>query len=274
MTRRYYVPDLLNHPGIVELPDEEAAHAARVMRVSVGDAIELFDGRGNQAQAEIANVSKRSCTCRVDAIAPVDREPSIELTLATAIPKPDRAKEMIERLTELGVHQIQPLNFDRTQRGPSDNLIGKLERIVIEACKQSGRNQLMRIAPVMSFTNWLDEFKQRPSRPVAFVAMPGGQAALDGQGIMRQPDSKGASDSPPQTESPDQANSSAQLASPVQSADHAKPECYAVVGPEGGLNDQELQNCLDASIAAVDLGKRILRIETAASLIASRILIN
>ncbi|TWT93008.1 RsmE family RNA methyltransferase [Neorhodopirellula pilleata] len=246
MTRRYYVPNLAQMSGLIELPPEEAAHAARVMRVVEGDTIELFDGQGHQAAAAITHVSKRQCVCRIDSIAAIDLEPSVNLIMAIAIPKPDRAKEMIERLTEIGVHQVQPIVFERTQRAPGSSLIEKLERVVIEACKQSGRNHLMPILPVLTFGQWITKYRQSDFVDrTAYVAMPSGN---------------------PTSIDPIRSNQS----SPPESS--IVPECLVVIGPEGGLTESELQDCLDASIKPVDLGKRILRIETAACVIASRLL--
>jgi len=240
MTRRYYLPNLTTMSGVIELPPDEAAHAVRVMRVNLGDSIELFDGQGHQATAVIAHVAKRQCLCRVESVAMIDREPSARLTMAIALPKPDRAKEMVERLTEIGVHRIEPIVFERTQRAPGDNLIEKLQRVVIEACKQSGRNHLMPISPAVTFGQWITEYRQAEMVDrVAYVAMPSG------------------------TPTP---------IDPIRSDPTTQPECSVVIGPEGGLTESELQDCLDASIAPVDLGKRILRIETAACVIASRIL--
>lgn len=244
MTRRYYVPELTTSAGMVSLPDEEAMHAVRVMRVSPGDPVELFDGRGHQAAGEVSVVNKRDCVCRIDSPTAVDREPSTKLTLAIAIPKPDRAKEMVERLTEMGVDQFQPIIFERTQRGPTDSLIGKLERIVIESCKQSGRNRLMRILPTMRFGQWVAMHRERveATGPAgkqainAWVAMPGGKPLS------------------------------------IMPAPSVRSNYLAVIGPEGGLTETELQDCLDASMEAIDLGKRILRIETAACVVAARIL--
>lgn len=244
MTRRYYTPDLVATHPIVSLTDEEAAHAIRVMRVSIGDPVELFDGQGNQAAAKILSVNRRQCVCETETPETINREPAVALELVTAFPKPERAKEMIERLTEIGVDRVQPLVFERTQRPPTDALMHKLERVVIEACKQSGRNRLMKIAPVVPFGKWISNERvssqngdacQLPSK--SFVAMPGGEAfaksiALDGSG----------------------------------------GRFRWVIGPEGGLSDVELAACRDASMITVDLGKRILRIETAACLVAARFL--
>lgn len=253
MTRRYYTPQLLNQSPSVELPQEEAVHATRVMRVGVGDTIELFDGQGHQAAATVTHVRRRECLCHCETPQLVDRDPSTRLELVVAMPKPEPAKEMIERLTELGVAGIQPLIFERTQRPPTDSLFNRLQRIVIEACKQSGRNHLMSIAPVMPFAKWVSimdghedgngeitNLSEEHSAPLRFVAMPGGQAMQD-------------------------------VVSSV-GADHGRAVLQCLIGPEGGLTEEELAACCHGGMTPIDLGKRILRIETSACLIASRFL--
>lgn len=241
MTRRYYVPDLMRQHPSIRLPDEEAAHAVKVMRLRVGDPVELFDGLGNQAAATVASLGRRECECNSETPQAVGREPDRPLELAVAMPKPERAKEMVERLTELGVSRLVPLTFERTQRPPSPSLIRKLERIVIEACKQSNRNQLMTIAPVMSLDQWIAQPAASPAESIEssirLVAMPGG-VSLN--------------------------------ALPVKS--NAPVSC--VIGPEGGLTEDELTACLDAGLQSIDLGRRILRIETAACVVAARLLVD
>ncbi len=146
MTRRYYVPELPSSGGLVELPKPEAQHAIRVMRVLVGDAVILFDGLGREAAAVIESVGRNECVCAVENVRSIDRELGRSLHLAIALPKPDRAREMIERLTEIGVTKVTPLVAQHTQRSPTESLVEKLRRGVIEACKQCGRNQLLEIA--------------------------------------------------------------------------------------------------------------------------------
>ena len=230
MTRRYFSEELPREGGIVSLNGDESAHAAQVMRAKVGDTIILFDGEGNEAAAEILSVGKRECVCRASAPETIDRESSLRLHLAVALPKPDRAKEMVERLTELGVDRLTPLHCARSQRPPSAGLLAKLPRIVVESCKQSGRNRLMKIEPVSTFAD--------------FVVL-----ATEGGRFVAHPD--GAS-----------------LRAPDSTCDRAT----VIVGPEGGLTEEEVALALQYDYLSVDLGPRILRIETAAAYIAARLL--
>ncbi len=145
MTRRYFASELPTGGGLVGLIGDEAQHAIRVMRVAKGDAITLFDGRGNESEATIVSLGRNQFECNADRSIAVDREPTCEVHLGIAMPKADRARELIERLTELGVASVTPIVAARTQRAPSDSMMEKLRRGVIEACKQCGRNQLLLI---------------------------------------------------------------------------------------------------------------------------------
>lgn len=229
MTRRYFVTSLPETGGLVGLPEQEAQHAARVMRVQVGDLVTLFDGAGNEAEAQIAAVGRKSVECTAAARQQVDREPSRAVQLGIALPKPDRARELIERLTEIGVQTVTPLIASRSQRPPSPSVIQKLRRGVIEACKQSGRNQLMLVEDPIS----ADTFFRAPASGSRLIAHPVG-ASTD-QWLMPS-------------------------------------ETVAVaIGPEGGWTEDEVTLARQNGFAAIHLGQRIYRIETAATVIAARL---
>lgn len=147
MTRRYYLPNLPRTGGLVSLPETEAHHAFKVMRVAVGDKVVLFDGCGNESAATITEIGRNLCSCTADQPKLVSRELNQSLHLAIALPKADRAKELVTRLTEIGATKVTPLVAERTQRPPTESSLEKLRRTVIEASKQCERNQLMEIGP-------------------------------------------------------------------------------------------------------------------------------
>jgi 16S rRNA (uracil1498-N3)-methyltransferase len=231
MTRRYFVPDLSIPGGLTTLPDAESQHAIRVMRVKVGDLIELFDGKGNQAEATITQLTRNDCHCESRPAATVDREPARAIHLGIALPKPERARELIERLTELGVKTVTPLVADRSQRPPSDSVIEKLRRGVVEACKQCGRNQLLEIRPTVQAANFFSEAAGSKST-TRWIAHPAPEAM------------------------------SPQAAQPAR-------EITAAIGPEGGWTDAEFHLAIEHGFQPIQLGKRIYRIETAATVIAA-----
>lgn len=166
MTRRYFVPELPKSGGRVELPTSEAHHATRVMRVQVGDSVTLFDGAGSESAAVISQTGRNECLCEAEPAVAIDREPSRAIHFGIALPKPDRARELIERLTELGVASVTPIVAERTQRPPSDSLLEKLRRGVIEACKQCERNRLLEIRPVATSSDFFAT-KQTGQRLIA-----------------------------------------------------------------------------------------------------------
>lgn len=179
MTRRYYVPNLTLAEGQIALPAEEAKHANRVMRVKLGDALQLFDGKGHQADAEVLSQSRNDCVCRISSVVAVSREPARRVTCGVSLPKGDRAKRLVERLTELGVCRLVPLRADRTQGGKASSSLTKLRRVVIEASKQCGRNHLMQIAEVQTVETYLSE----SASGHRFLAHPGGESTMAMTGI-------------------------------------------------------------------------------------------
>ncbi len=230
MTNRYHVPDLPPEGGIVSLPEHETQHAVRVMRIQPNQTITLFDGKGNEAMAVVTEVTKRSCGCEAGPAIAVDRESSRTLHLAVALPKPDRSRGLIERLTELGVCSVTPLVAQRCQRAPSGALLEKLRRVVVEASKQCGRNRLMEIHPPQTATTFFRECKTEKAD--GWIADPNGKS------IARR-------------------------------ANSLPDELIAAIGPEGGWTTAELESATDAEFTRVQLGKRVYRIETAAVVIAS-----
>jgi 16S rRNA (uracil1498-N3)-methyltransferase len=238
MTRRYFLPDLPESGGGVMLPDSEAQHAIRVMRVQVGDELELFDGKGHQCRATVTETGRNRCQCHADPVESVNREPTISVDLGIALPKPDRSRELIERLTELGVRCVTPLITTRTQRPPSDSLLEKLTRSVVEACKQCGRNHLMEIrSPALA-----NEFFATADYGTKLIAHPSSDAVSLGSVV---------------TEAWDSQDNSFVVA----------------VGPEGGWTEEEIQSARGHGFTPVGLGRRIYRIETAAVVIAAVLLI-
>ncbi|QDV43064.1 Ribosomal RNA small subunit methyltransferase E [Stieleria neptunia] len=242
MTRRYYAPDLAPGGGLVPLSDAEASHAARVMRAKVGDVITLFDGCGHESESSIVSIDKRNCVVQAAAAVAIDREPKCRTHLGIALPKPERCKEMIERLTELGVHRVTPLVCQRTQRPPTDSLLTKLRRIVIESSKQCERNVLMTIDAPTS----MEAFLAEPRDGVRWIAHPDGKPiqSLAAQSLAAQ-----------------------SLAAEIDAATSAT----VLIGPEGGFSDEEVQTAVDSGYRQIGLAARIYRVETAACVVAAHL---
>jgi len=143
MAERYYVPELVDSLTEWDLEGDEAHHLLRVRRGRVGDVVQVFNGAGLRADAEVLETGKR--TARLGLSNFLQSPPSKGLVLGSAPPKRERLLWMIEKCTELGVKSWTPIVSERTVVHPGDAKIDKLRRKVVEACKQCGRDDLMEI---------------------------------------------------------------------------------------------------------------------------------
>src|ERR1700693_691456 len=125
MTDRYYAPQL-SDAETCELEGSEFHHLARVMRAVVGDRIMLFDGSGRAAEAEIVELAKSRASLRILSHHTETQPAGRTVVLATAIPKADRFRWLVEKATELGVDRLVPLLTTRGVTEPGSN---KLDRM-------------------------------------------------------------------------------------------------------------------------------------------------
>jgi 16S rRNA (uracil1498-N3)-methyltransferase len=157
MADRYFAPDLPPAVGEFLLIGPEAHHLATVCRAKVGDMVSLFNGLGREASGRIAAVHKKQVLITIDSTK--ETPPPADRTIAVAFPKGDRAMMMIEKCVELGTARIVPLSTERSITLPGEGKRDRLERAIIEACKQCGRNHLMTLSPTTQLAAFLEEGK-------------------------------------------------------------------------------------------------------------------
>lgn len=150
----FHCPDLIT--DMVQLPEEEAHHAASVLRLKVGDIIGLLDGKGQRADAFIVEITKRGVLANIQARVqhPAERQARIHMAVAPT-KQMDRYEWFVEKAVEIGVDRITPLMTDRTER--SRLRIDRLERVAISAMKQSQRTWLPRIDETTTLKDLLEE---------------------------------------------------------------------------------------------------------------------
>jgi 16S rRNA (uracil1498-N3)-methyltransferase len=145
VARRLHVPHL--HVGKIVLPDGEAHHARDVLRMDESAPIVLFDDAGQTAHGRLHFEGERGASVVVETI--IAKPKSLDLTIASAVPKGERADWMIEKLSELGVSRFIPLATHRSVVLPGGtNKRQRWERIAIESAKQCRRNGVMQIDPL------------------------------------------------------------------------------------------------------------------------------
>jgi 16S rRNA (uracil1498-N3)-methyltransferase len=162
MADRYFIDTALSL-GVVELDGPEAHHLATVCRVRPGDPVCLFNGDGREYPARVVEVAKRRITLEVTAVASPPRELGYRLEVAAPLPKGDRAQFLLEKLTELGATSFTPLQTARSIVHPREAKLDKLQRHVIEASKQCGRNMLLQVRPLIEWKT----FSESPALPVS-----------------------------------------------------------------------------------------------------------
>src|SRR6478735_4560734 len=112
---RFHVPGVDATAARIELPEEEAEHLVRVLRLGVGDEVDVFDGRGGMWRAEIVDAGKRSAAVRT--LQPLEPAPELEvsITLVLSVLKGDKLDEVIRDAVMLGVASIQPVIAERSE---------------------------------------------------------------------------------------------------------------------------------------------------------------
>ena len=178
MSDRFYTPDQLG-PGEYALTGAEAHHVSTVRRVKPGDHVTLFNGDGHDYPAEVISAGKKSVVLRVLRFEPADRELPSPLVVASALPKGDRADFLVEKLTELGVTDFVPLRTERSIVHPRDTKLERLQRAVIEASKQCGRNTLMQIHPL---SDWAEYCRRPDPGSARLLAHVGGDPLPEARG--------------------------------------------------------------------------------------------
>ncbi|MDB4656154.1 16S rRNA (uracil(1498)-N(3))-methyltransferase [Flavobacteriales bacterium] len=146
----FYQPELQN--GLLELSEEETRHAVRVLRLNAGDKIEVSDGKGVRAKAEITEISKRSCSFH---ILDQTNEPKPVLPKMAIAPTKsiDRFEWFLEKAVELGVSEICPILCSNSERRIIKQ--ERSEKVLLAAMKQSQRNWLPKLHPLTSYSDFI-----------------------------------------------------------------------------------------------------------------------
>ena len=148
--------------SVIEITGDEAHHAARVKRVEPGHPLELLDGHGAVASAEVAEIiklGKKAGWALHARVLTVERSPerTPRLTVYAAAPKGPRLETMIDQLSQVGVAAWAPLHCTRSVGDPRAGKLDRLSRVTLEAAKQSGRAWAMTVERGASFRDAIGE---------------------------------------------------------------------------------------------------------------------
>tara|TARA_R110002167_G_scaffold47554_7_gene140697 strand:- start:818 stop:1546 length:729 start_codon:yes stop_codon:yes gene_type:complete len=222
---RVYEPQPLLAGAELALNDSAVQHLGRALRMRPGDQVLLFDGAGNEHQAELLVLGKRAVTVRVGPALERRAESALSIELGQVMSRGERMDYAVQKATELGVSRIVPLFSERCEVKLSnerqDKRVQHWQQVAISACEQSGRSRVPEILPPQPLSSWLAQC-QRELKLVLH---------------------------------PDAAMPLSQRQTPASVA--------LLIGPEGGLSAQEIDQARSAGFESLQLGPRVLRTETA-----------
>lgn len=207
------------------MPEAVSHHALRVLRLTDGDPLVLFDGTGGEVAARLDIRGKRGFAVLGERRS-ISRESPLEIVLVQSLASGDKMDWIIQKAVELGVTEVVPVQAERSVLRLAGERAQKRQahwqQVVVAACEQCGRNRVPEVAPVQTlgayFQGWGDVSR--------VVLAPGAARSL---GAMSPPEGS----------------------------------IHVLIGPEGGWSEAELAACQTAGAIALGLGPRVLRTETA-----------
>jgi 16S rRNA (uracil1498-N3)-methyltransferase len=218
----FYLPDLST--DTVALDEDESKHAARVLRLHKGDKVELVDGKGTRAVAEISDDHPKHCFLHILEKKQENTGRNFSLHIAIAPPKnSDRLEWFIEKSTEIGIDRVTLLDCEHSERAKVNK--DRLEKLAVSAMKQSQQSWLPKIKDISAFEDFLSAI---PAGAQKFIAHCG-------------PGEK----------------------KPLKEIARAGGEIIILIGPEGDFSPAEIQTAIGSGFIPVSLGPTRLRTETA-----------
>lgn len=224
---RIYVDLPLTEHTTFDLPDGAFQHCCKVLRLKDEHPIVLFNGQGGQYHGKLTNVQKRSAQIAVESFESLDNESPLLVTIGQSISRGERMDYAVQKAVEAGVYKIQPLFSERCEVRLNDNRIEKRvqhwQQVAISAAEQCGRGVVPEVCQPIALTEWVAQCNE--------------MLKLTLHHHIPQP-----------------------LAQFTPPDNH---QIALLIGPEGGLSEEEVDKAKSSGFQAIALGPRVLRTETA-----------
>lgn len=238
---RLYHPEQLVCGEETTLTADASSHLVKVLRTKPGTSVTLFNGDGFDYQCTTLDNNARKARLAIETKIQKTNESNLHITLIQGLSRHDRMDTTIQKSIELGANRIIPVLCQRSNTkldtDKKEKKLSHWKKVAISACEQSGRS----IIPEVHEISTVNELCSR-------------------------------------TETKPHGNSSKFLLNPEAAAglndiqfDHEGTAIEIFIGPEGGLNDEEIQSLADAGFTSISFGPRILRTETAGPAVISAV---
>ncbi|REG81037.1 16S rRNA (uracil(1498)-N(3))-methyltransferase [Marinomonas pollencensis] len=224
---RIFVDIELAENSKVELPDSAFQHVCKVLRLKNAHPVRLFNGQGGQYHGELCDVEKRSACVQLSHYEALQNESPLKVTIGQTLSRGERMDYAIQKAVESGAYEIQPLFSTRCEVKLQDNRLEKRlqhwQQVAISAAEQSGRGIVPNIKPPMNLIDWVASCNDMLKLTLHHHS-----------------------------------------AKPVsQYQQPSNNQIALLIGPEGGLTEQEVETARTHGFNAIALGPRVLRTETA-----------
>ena len=206
-----------------QLTGENAKHA-RVLRLKAGEEVLLCDGQGRECLCRVEDPDTLTLTC--GECRPSESEAAVWVSVYMAFPKADKLEHVIQKATELGAAEIVAFPSERCVSRPDEKSLERWQKIAASAAEQSGRGLIPEVLVLGSYAEALHRAAQADKALLFY-----------------------------------EHEDTVTLHDALDSG-HWKTVSL-LTGPEGGLEEREVSQALDAGLTVCTLGKRILRCETA-----------
>lgn len=227
---RFYVSQPRIEKGMLRIEGNEVRHIRRVLRLKTGDEITVFDGSAKEYTGTIIEEGTSSVVIMVQNIFSSKRESHLEIILAQSLLKGEKMDYLIQKATELGINEIIPFFSSRSvpilEKSRGLKRCHRWRRIAVEASKQCGRGVVPKIESIQDYINMVHSVPLDSLRLILWERE--GERLKEILEIARE-----------------------------------KKKIFFIVGPEGGLSDEEVKQGERMGFIPVTLGERILRSETA-----------
>lgn len=214
----------------IYIEDSDVNHIKNVLRKNVGDILNVVS-ENVIYKSEISEITQNQVVCKI-----LDKQEkkksNVELTIFQGLAKADKIEYIIQKCTELGVSEIVPVEMKRcvVKLDDKDKLkkIDRWRKIAEVAAKQSLRNDILKVEKILSFSLLLEEIKNYDLVILAY-----------------------------------EKEKSVTLKSVLKDIDDSISKIAVIIGPEGGIDEEEAEILINNNAKSITLGERILRTETA-----------
>lgn len=228
---RFFIPQLYDETMTISGVD--ARHISKVLRLQPGVQLQVVSDDGVSALAEITAIDSTTVTVRCLEKLAESHEPQVRLVLAQGLAKGEKMDFIIQKAVEMGVYSVVPIAMEhsvvRLEGAKAEKKVERWQKIAEAAAKQSKRDLVPQVQPVQSLAQLLATQDCR-TKIIAYEC----EDRLSLKAALKAAQSEG-----PLT------------------------ELLLIIGPEGGISEEELAAARAAGAVPVSLGRRILRAETA-----------